>query len=101
MAEHWMRCMATPGQFPGEFAITGETSNGTVFSFFMPEERVTVEQPPAEGHPEAAWVRVQVIEERGGLYIIRLPRQTLENGQFVTVKPGQLQHAPGRQDEAE
>ena len=92
--EQWLRCDATPGQFPGELAITGETSNGTVFSLFMPEARVTCSQQPSEGKPTEAWLRVELVGQEGSLFVIRLPRQTLENGQFVTVRANQLRQQP-------
>jgi hypothetical protein len=98
MAEKWwLCCEAAPGQFPGELGITGETSNCTVFSLFMPDKRVICSQTPSEGKPAECWLEVEVISKQGDLVVVRLPRQTLENGQFVIVKGNQLQREPGLQ----
>jgi hypothetical protein len=88
--EQWLRCEASPGQFPGELAITGNTSSGAVFSLFMPESRVKCSKPPVEGQSVEAWLRVDVLDKREGFFVVQLPRQTMENGQFVTVKEDQL-----------
>jgi hypothetical protein len=95
--EQWLRCEASPGQFPGELAITGYTSNGTVFSLFMPETRVICDRAPAEGNTVPAWLRVGIVSQEKEIFSVRLPRQTLENGQFVTVRADQLQQEPERQ----
>ena len=92
--EQWLRCATSPGQFPGELAITGETSNGTVFSLFMPETRVVRSRTPPAENPTEAWLRVAVVGQQDKLVVVRLPRQTLENGQFVIVRPDQLQAEP-------
>src|SRR5262245_33102031 len=96
--ELWLRCDASPGQFPGELAITGEAAGGGVFSLFMPEALVTLEKPPSEGNSVEAWLRVALVGRQDGLLMIRLPRQTLENGQFVTVRENQLEQEPGQKE---
>jgi hypothetical protein len=91
-------CEASIGQFPGELAITGETSSGSVFSLFMPESRVRCDQTPSEGRAVEALLQVEIVDRQGSLFVIRLPRQTLENGQFVTVREDQLRHEPARHE---
>lgn len=90
----WLRCEASPGQFPRELAITGNTSSGAVFSLFMPENRVICSQPPSEGKSVEAWLRVDIVDRQGSLLVVLLPRQTMETGQFITVNEDQLRREP-------
>jgi hypothetical protein len=94
----WLRCEASPGQFPKELAITGKMASGRVFSLFAHETYVFCDSQPSEGRSVSAWLRVDIICEQDGNAVIRLPRQTLENGQFVVVKQEQVRRETARQE---
>jgi hypothetical protein len=89
-----MSCKALPGQFPGELAITGNTATDKLFSLFVQNKSVSTKNHPTEGQSVDVWLRVEVIKQEGNVCVVRLPRQTLENGQFVTVKAEQLVEQP-------
>ena len=80
MEQNWLRCSASPGQFPTELAISGVQFNGRGFSLFAPEESVI--GPETDG---TAYLKVDVVDRRGSLALVRLPAQTFESGQHVTV----------------
>ena len=88
--ESCLRCAVAPGQFTGEYAVSATQSNGEGFSLFVDEDLVDWEQPPdPEGRGEG-WLRVDVIDRKGDEALIKLPAQSLEGGQFVTVQADQL-----------
>jgi hypothetical protein len=86
----WLASAVSPGQFPTEFAVGGTQHNGKPFSLFAPAEAV---QAPPDGEGRGL-VRVELIERKGDLALVRLPAPTLENGQYVTVQASELQPAP-------
>jgi hypothetical protein len=86
MNTKWLSCSISPGQFPTEFAIVGTDHDGKGFSLFAPRE-FTVPSKDSEG---IGLVRVDVIDQKGDLILVRLPGQTFENGQYVTVKASDL-----------
>ncbi len=86
----WLVSTVSPGQFPTEYAVGGTQHNGKPFSLFAPAEAV---QALSSGEGQGL-MRVELIERKGELALIRLPAQTLENGQYVTVKATDLQAAP-------
>jgi len=77
----WLLCSVSPGQFPSEYAVSGTQHNGKVYSLFAPRESVQAVTPGGDGSLE-----VQVVDRKGDLALIRLPAQTFENGQYITVK---------------
>jgi hypothetical protein len=86
-------CSVSPGQFPSEYAVAGVQYNGKPFSLFAPRESVF---PPSSGEGEGL-LQVEVIDRRGDLVLVRLPAQTFENGQFITVHAKDLREpAPHR-----
>ena len=89
--ETWLRCTISEGQFSDEYAVSGRTADGTGFSLFAPEEAVDFEESPVGSRSVEGWLRVDVWEQKGELCLVRLPRQALENGQYLTVKRDQLQ----------
>jgi hypothetical protein len=95
--EHWLRCRVYPGQFSVEYAVTIRQSDGSEVSLFVPQEFVEVNGIPAANQPLAGWVRVGFVEEQDDLALVYLPRQTLENGQYITVQANQLESRPQRQ----
>jgi hypothetical protein len=94
MAEtQWLPCSVSPGQFPSEYAVAGVQHNGKPFSLFAP--RAMVLAPPSE--EGQGLVRVEVVGRRDDLVLVRLPAETFENGQYVTVTAGELQAGPAAQ----
>ena len=81
----WLGCAVSPGQFPSEYALSGTQYNGKSFSLFAPSDAVRVEPGRDRG-----LVRVDVVDARGDLALVRLPSETFENGQYVTVKSAEL-----------
>ena len=78
-----LECMAYPGQFSGEYAVTMDTIRGRV-SLFATDAEVELESPLDNG-PVGATLRVTVIETSGNHLLVKLPRPALETGEFVTV----------------
>jgi hypothetical protein len=94
----WLRCAVGPGQFSSEYAVGGQQFNGTWFSLFVPRECVVAERPPTRpGESVEGWLRVEELERKGDLVLLLLPRQTLENGQYITVPADRVrsQAVPG------
>lgn len=94
----WLQCVVSEGQFSDEYAVRARTADGTEFSLFVPQEFVEVDHPPTEQAALPAVVRVDVLDEQQDLVLVRLPRQTLENGRSVTVSRAQLETRPARQE---
>jgi hypothetical protein len=88
--EQWLVTTVGPGQFPAEYAVGGMQYNGKPFSLFAPAEAV---QPPQGGSGQGL-LRVQVVERKGDLALVKLPAQTFENGQYITVNVSELRPAP-------
>jgi hypothetical protein len=80
-----LRCKVGPGQFTGEYAVSGEQSNGRSFSLFVDDYLADCDNGTGYG-----WLRVEVINRKGDDALIKLPALSLEGGQFVTVKSAQL-----------
>ena len=86
----WLECKASPGQFSGELAVRLQAFDGSEFSLFAPEEYVDFSEQYEETGSVDAWLRVEIVESQDELNLVRLPRQPLGNGQFVTVRASQL-----------
>jgi len=86
-----LRCQVTPGMFSGEVAVRGETVDGTEFSLFVPDDFVEFEAPVAANRPVDGWLCVEVLAREGALLLVRLPGQTFENGQTVTVRDSDVE----------
>lgn len=95
--ENSLRCQSTPGMFSGEVAVRGKSADGTEFSLFVSEEFVDSSVPVAETGPVDGWICVEVLAREGNLVLVRLPGQTFENGQTVTVRDSQLELRPRRE----
>jgi hypothetical protein len=89
METQWLPCSVSRGQFPSEYAVAGTQFNGKGFSLFAPREVVQSVTPAGDG-----WMQVDVVDRKGDLALIRLPAQTFENGQYITVQAGLLQTTP-------
>lgn len=91
--ENWLKVTLTAGMFPNERGIDGRQFNEKVFSCFVPEEYTKSDQTPTAGNPVQGWVKVSVVERQGNLVLVFLPRQTFQNGFYVTVKVDQLERS--------
>ena len=93
----WLSCSISPGQFPTEFAVAGRhyTDKGGVkgYSLFAPIDSVISLSSAAEG---PGLVQVDVIDSKDDLVLVKLPAQTFENGQHITVKQSELQDKPAQ-----
>ena len=90
METKWLPCSVSYGQFPNEYAVAGTQYNEKGFSLFAPKETVSA---PNSGEGEGL-IEVEVVDRRGELALVRLPAQTFENGQHVTVNATTLQSSP-------
>lgn len=93
----FLRCLVSPGLFRGEVAVRAVTADGTEFSLFVPDRFVEYEALPSEGGHIEGWLDVEVLAREGALMLVRLPGQTFENGQTVTVRDSQVERHPRRQ----
>lgn len=89
--EYWLRCKVSPGQFSIEYAVSAESFDGRGFSLFAPQDTVEFLTEPANGEPVDGYIRVQVLDRKEELCLIRLPRQIIGLNEYVTVKEEQLQ----------
>ena len=94
----WLRCEATLGQFADELVISGKDHSGEEFSLFAHRDFVQTEQAPHDGGSVPALLRVTELAKDGGLVLVRLPGQTLANGQTITVRGEELEDAPAWQE---
>ncbi len=81
----WLDCKISLGQFSGEFAVNGETFDGSPFSLFAAADYLEFAREPEPRQRVEGQIRVQVIQEKDNLMLVRLPQQTLENGYHITV----------------
>jgi len=92
----YLRCQVKKGLFSDEVAVRGEAHNKTEFSAFIPEE--FIETPARITNTWLdGWIRVEVLDRRGGLLLVRLPGQTFENGPVITVGSEQLREWRARE----
>ena len=93
--EAWLPCTVTPGQFSCEYAVQGRTSSGLSFSLFAFEFDLELPHRRSDMNlPIAGQIRVQILETRDSLALVRLPQSTLENGDTVTVNRSDLVMRP-------
>lgn len=72
----WLKCEVTKGIFPMEYAVSCNSADGNIFSFFAVEEYVNTEKN---------LVRVSILECRQDSCLIYIPSDPLE-GISRTVK---------------
>lgn len=73
----WLVCKLEPGMFPGEYAIETQTAEGSTVSLFASEDDVMADK---------GLLRVEVLENRPGATLVRLPSPALEvSSRTVTV----------------
>ena len=94
---HWLRCTILPGQFSDEYVVEGQSANGEGFSLFCPQEFLEFESEPTWEMPVDGWVQVKVLQTKRDVLLICLPRHTLENGLFATVKKDAVERRPVRE----
>lgn len=85
-----LRCKASPGQFENEVAISGVEHDGEKFSLFIDRRFVEYDNLPETGATDA-WLEVVELAREGDLVLVRLPGQTLANGQIITVNAEALE----------
>ena len=93
----WLQCDVTPGQFTGEYVVTAQDFQGSIFSLFTPEKYVECDSEPIEGQSVRGWLQVRVLDKNDSLALVQLPRHPLENGQTVTVSLEKLAVRPARE----
>ena len=96
----WLRCEVSRGQFNNEVAVSGQTYDGRGFSLFISGEFVEVEHEGSIGadEPVNGYVRVDQLDRKGSLVLVKLPGQTFENGRTITVHEQQLSMRDSRQN---
>lgn len=88
MSEFGLKCDISEGQFSGEFAVSGEDAGGKAFSLFAREQDVDHQR---------SLLRIEQLAKGNGMILVRLPEDTLENGNTVTVRQEQLQKMSQRE----
>ena len=88
--ERWLDCTVSPGQFSVEYAVCGTLHDGGGFSLFAPCEYVECDGTPGRDEPVTGRIRVELLQEKDEKRLVRLPREALENGYFVTVNADQI-----------
>jgi hypothetical protein len=89
--EALLQCQVNRGMFSGKVAVRGKTAGGTEFSLFVPEDFVDASRPATGDETVEGWLRVDVLAREGALVLVRLPAQSFENGQTVTVRDDQIE----------
>ena len=95
--EALLRCQVSRGMFSREVAVRGKTAYGTEFSLFVSEDFVEADLSAAADEAVGGWLRVEVLAREGALTLVRLPGQTFENGQTVTVRDSEVEIRPRRE----
>jgi hypothetical protein len=88
--ENFLRCTLSPGQFTGEYAVSGKQSNQEGFSLFVSQDLVEFDNAFPDAYPVEGWLRVKIAERSGTDVLVCLPTRSLEGGQYVRVKSDQL-----------
>ena len=94
--ETLLQCEVSPGLFSGEVAVRGRAADDAEFSLFIPDDFVEFEAMVVDAGPVAGWICVEVLATEGSLLLVRLPGQTFENGQTITVRDSQVEKRPRR-----
>jgi hypothetical protein len=87
-----LRCRISPGQFSGELAVSAQDFKDVKFSLFVDSAHVEHECPEiGDGVECDGRLIVDILEQKQGLALIRLPGRTFGNGSTVTVRTSQLE----------
>ena len=96
--ETWLRCDLSPGMFDGEIGVQGQQFDGSAYGLFAPTDHVDCGgHTLARGACVPGLVRVDIIDRKDNLVLVKLPRQTLQDGAYITVTADQLETRPQRQ----
>ena len=82
MNQAWLRCEVYPGMFPDEVAIGVTTDEGTMVSFFLPNDLVKDHE-----------ISVGVIARNGEYGVVSLPQRTFEGSNVARVPIAALRFA--------
>lgn len=75
-----MRGTVSAGMFPNERAIVLTDHNGETYTLIVPADIISSD----------GVIRVRVIDERGGIVLIRLPGELLGAGSVISVQRSEL-----------
>ena len=92
--KHYLRCKVYPGQFSGEFAVSGEQCSGERYSLFVPIRFVKTDREPTRDSTVEGWILVDLWDLSGNSAVVKLPRESFESGRFITVGIDQFQTRP-------
>lgn len=84
----WLRCEVHPGMFANEVAVCITTADGSVVSFFFPEELVK----NLKGTDEKA-IPVHIVDRDHEFDVVALPRRSFEGPNVARVPAGALRLA--------
>lgn len=82
MNQAWLRCEVYPGMFSDEVAIGVTTDEGTMVSFFLPNDLVNDHE-----------ISVGVIARNGEYGVVSLPQRTFEGSNVARVPIAALRFA--------
>jgi hypothetical protein len=86
----WLTCKVSTGMFSSEYTVEGTSWDGIGFSLFAPKDDVVILADPMRQEPVEGQMRVEVVEQKGDLVLVMLPRESLECGRYITVGRQQL-----------
>lgn len=79
--DYGMRVTVSDGMFPNERAIVLTDYNGANYTLIVSADMISSD----------GVIRVRVIDERGGLALIRLPGEALGTSSLISVQRSELQ----------
>ena len=91
MRECWLQCDVSRGQFAEEFVIELRDFQNKLYSLFVSAECVDLDQDLDVVDSCQGRLRVELLELKGNLALVRLPTTPLENGPTVTVNASHIQ----------
>jgi hypothetical protein len=79
--KNWLACTVSRGQFVSlEYGVEGTQFDGSPFGLFAPVGTVKFPEPPTKGKSVAGWVLVDILQRKGDLVLVGLPRETFQGG---------------------
>jgi len=92
--DFFIRCKVYPGQFSNEYAVSGVQADGSRFSLFAPETFVEPDERVTRDRSVDGWLKVGIWEQQGDRAVVKLPRESLEVGRYVTIRADQFRTWP-------
>lgn len=86
-------CKVLPGLFDNEQLAFIKSFEGKELSLFVPKEDVDFSGIPSRENPAMGYLTVLVLDQKGGLALVRLPGERHEFGSFITVRQDDLKSA--------